>query len=412
MRGTLVFVHGTGVRQKGWVETFGRVQDYARINGIEGVKFVGCPWGPEFGVPVEHIAETLPPEVTTREALGIVQPSGPELEAATWSLLLEDPLFELRLVGQGGPAGDEHDGVIVGDLRADQAAVAMLQELRARAGALDLSTMGITADEISEAADALAGTPELLAAAQTVGRAADPDFIAAVARAVVARVLAAHRFDPPGAAPDILFDGVKRGVLVQLIDKTLAPTETRGVFTDWIKKKVEGFAVQRASSWVESRRHGFMGMSTPAIGDILFYQRRGEVFQELVAERLKGLDRPVVAVGHSLGGIILVDLLSRAGAPPVDLLVTAGSQSPMLYAIDALDPIRWGKSQPVPFTPWLNIYNRQDFLSFVAGRIFQGVKGITDEEVDPGVPFPESHSAYWSSNRVYELIRQHWPVLP
>jgi hypothetical protein len=66
----------------------------------------------------------------------------------------------------------------------------------------------------------------------------------------------------------------------------------------------------------------------------------------------------------------------------------------------------------VPFTPWLNIYNRQDFLSFVAGRVFQGVSGITDEEVDPGVPFPESHSAYWYSNRVYELIRRHWPAIP
>jgi hypothetical protein len=412
MRGTLVFVHGTGVRKEGWVETFARVQDYARINGIEGVKFVGCPWGLELGVPVEHIEETLPPEVVTREALGIAQPSGPELEAASWSLLLEDPLFELRLVGEGGgPAGQE-DVPVVGDQRADQAAVAMLQELRARAVSLDLSGIGIPADEIADAADAVADAPELLAAAQAAGKAADPDFIAAVARAVVARVLAAHRFDPPGTAPAVLFDDAKRGRLVQQVDKALAPAGTRGLLNDWIKKKAGGFAVQRASSWVESRRNGFMGLSTPAIGDILFYQRRGEAFRDFVASRLRGLDRPVVAVGHSLGGIVLVDLLSRPGAPPVDLLVTAGSQSPMLYAIDALDSIRWGKAQPVPFTPWLNIYNRQDFLSFIAGRIFQGVSGITDEEVDPGVPFPESHSAYWYSNRVYELIRQHWPAVP
>src|SRR5215213_6036774 len=132
MRGTLVFVHGTGVREEGWVTTFGRVQDYARSNGIDGVKFVGCPWGLELGVPVEHIEATLPPEVVTREALGIVQPSGPELEAATWSLLLEDPLFELRLAGEGGKGFEEDGGVVVGDLRADQAAVAMLQGLRAR----------------------------------------------------------------------------------------------------------------------------------------------------------------------------------------------------------------------------------------------------------------------------------------
>ena len=115
-----------------------------------------------------------------------------------------------------------------------------------------------------------------------------------------------------------------------------------------------------------------MGLGTPALGDILFYQRRGEEFLDFLSEESPGLAPPVVAVGHSLGGIVLVDLLSRPGAPPVDLLVTAGSQSPMLYAIDALDSIRWGKAQPRPFTPWLNIYNRQDFLSFRAARSSRG----------------------------------------
>ena len=106
---------------------------------------------------------------------------------------------------------------------------------------------------------------------------------------------------------------------------------------------------------------------------------------------------------------MLVDLLSRPDAPPVDLLVTAGSQAPMLYAIDSLERLRRGDVQARPFTPWLNIYNRRDFLSFVAARIFPGVSSIRDEEVDPGVPFPESHSAYWYHDRVYQLIRDAWP---
>jgi hypothetical protein len=82
----------------------------------------------------------------------------------------------------------------------------------------------------------------------------------------------------------------------------------------------------------------------------------------------------------------------------------------MLYAIDALERIRWGRAQATPFTPWLNLYNRQDFLSFRAAKIFAGVPGIRDEAVDPGVPFPESHSAYWYHDKVYQLIREMWPA--
>jgi hypothetical protein len=62
-----------------------------------------------------------------------------------------------------------------------------------------------------------------------------------------------------------------------------------------------------------------------------------------------------------------------------------------------------------PFTPWLNIYNRSDFLSFCAERVFPGIDGIQDSGVDPGVPFPEAHSAYWYHDPVYELIKSAWP---
>jgi hypothetical protein len=81
----------------------------------------------------------------------------------------------------------------------------------------------------------------------------------------------------------------------------------------------------------------------------------------------------------------------------------------MLYAIDALEHLRPGNGA-VPFTPWLNIYNPQDFLSFCAARVFPGVAGIDDQEVDPQVPFPESHSAYWYHPGVYNLIRGAWPA--
>ena len=68
---------------------------------------------------------------------------------------------------------------------------------------------------------------------------------------------------------------------------------------------------------------------------------------------------------------MLVDLLSSGSAPAVDGLVTVGSQAPLFYAIDALEHLRPGAG-PEPFTPWLNIYNEADLLSFCAERVFPG----------------------------------------
>src|SRR6185369_11749938 len=146
MRGSLVFVHGTGVREEGWVPLWGRVQDYARIAGIEGVQFVGCDWWREMGVPLDLVPETLPPETVTRSVTGPALSPG-QIAAAAWALLLDDPLFELRL-GVAGGAGPPA-GVVVGGLREDQASIALLKGFAGRTGALDLEGSGITAPEIS-----------------------------------------------------------------------------------------------------------------------------------------------------------------------------------------------------------------------------------------------------------------------
>ena len=416
MQGSLVFVHGTGVRQEGWVPLWGRVQDYARIAGITGVQFVGCDWWRTMGVPVDLVPATLPPEPVTK---GVAPPplSAAQLAAAAWALLLDDPLFELRLAAAGAPPGG---GVVVGGLRQDQEAVRLLTKFAAGAANLDLTGMGIAAGEIAAAAIAVGAAPELAGAALARG-AGDPDLLTAVARAVVALALAPHREDAPGSGPPALLDGARRDRLVQAVRNELAKGTTRNIFTDWIQEKATGFILQKGTRLAADRRLGLMGASTPAVGDVLYYQRRGGEILRFLAGKLADLPRPVVAVGHSLGGIMLVDLLSRPDAPPVDLLVTAGSQAPFLYALDALEGVRRGQAAPAPFTPWLNFYNRQDFLSFCASRVFPNVAnvpnianvpdvaGIRDVEVDPGVPFPESHSAYWYHDKVYETIRDAWP---
>ena len=66
--------------------------------------------------------------------------------------------------------------------------------------------------------------------------------------------------------------------------------------------------------------------------------------------------------------------------------MTFGSQSAFLASIGALDEVR-------PTLPWLNVWSRNDFVSFLAGGLWPGQVDRPRSSV-LGVGFPESHGAY------------------
>jgi hypothetical protein len=144
-----------------------------------------------------------------------------------------------------------------------------------------------------------------------------------------------------------------------------------------------------------SKRSAFLDPLSDFIRDVAFYIKRGAAVRDFIADEVRSVetDSPVVILGHSLGGIAAVDLLSdpalMQGDVPlrVDLLVTVGSQSPFLYLLDSLNSLSPRTPSQQPFVPWLNIYNRQDLLSFCASRVFVNSPGIVDEPVSAGVPF-------------------------
>ena len=59
---------------------------------------------------------------------------------------------------------------------------------------------------------------------------------------------------------------------------------------------------------------------------------------------------------------------------------------------------------PSNFPEWLNIYDRNDFLSYVGEEIFPGK--IKDVEVKSQQPFLQAHGAYWKNDKVYDTIWQ------
>ena len=145
---------------------------------------------------------------------------------------------------------------------------------------------------------------------------------------------------------------------------------------------------------------------------IVYYLRRSAEARTVITHALRMVDQesPVILFGHSLGGVAAVDLVSspqwQAEGLRLDLLVTAGSQSPWLYLLGGLTyPAPDGQgSVPVP---WLNFWDERDLLSFCAERVFagRGVR-IMDREVTSGDPFPSSHLAYFGNPEVYRQIRE------
>ncbi len=401
-------MHGTGVRRVGYERSLEAIRVGCADAGLGGVDLVGVPWGEQLGISTELVGDTLP---LAAARAGIGAPISPtDRAAATWEILLEDPLFELRVAGVG--ASTPTGAIRVGSIAPEQQLADSVRSIPADSASLDLETAGISAGELAAATKAVADSGELAAAAAAAGRAetARPEFADAAARAVIAFALTPYTASLPGEAPLLAYSAPARDELVKQIANLIAPGTTRGL-GKWLGNQFGGFVARRATKVLEARREQMSVGSLPFLGDILYYQKRGDEMRATVRRAIAGAKPPVVALGHSLGGIVLVDLLTQESPPDVDALITVGSQSPLFYAIDALDRMRRHEDgpQPAPFSPWLNIYDRADILSFVAARVFPQDRTIRDEEISSGVPFPASHSAYFHQPRVFELIHDFWP---
>jgi hypothetical protein len=161
---------------------------------------------------------------------------------------------------------------------------------------------------------------------------------------------------------------------------------------------------KRAATHVLRRhRNQYTDVAVLPIGDILLYQSRGAEVRNYIRTKIESASPPVTVVAHSLGGVASVDLLAMPGAPQVAHLITCGSQSPFFFEIGALVSMMQPTPLPEDFPRWLNIYDRNDFLSYVARRLFPHVE---DFEARSGLPFPDSHAAYFTNEQVWTKIKQ------
>lgn len=405
----VLFVHGTGVRQKRFDATFDLVARSLRGH-LPDADLVPCYWGGDFGVTVAGGLRSVPAEQVTRGVLDDVPAAGPlEQEVALWSLLLADPLCELRVLATA--SGSEDYGM-PGVRSPGEAVARRLTDLAAHrptAGELPdlLDSLGI-AGHYGPVLHHVAGATEFADACVHARDAVDArEVAAAAARAVTAGLLAA-------AEDEAMCTGAERDRLADLFGGLLGGTVRApgGRATALLGTLALRVLTQPAlNHW----RAPLTGGSAPALGDILRYQARGGPLRDHLEDVIRSGTGPAVLIGHSLGGIALVDLLAMAAirqAPLSDvrLLVTVGSQAPFLHECGALTGLPPGAGLPPGFPRWLNIYDRQDLLAFRAAPVFPDDARVSDHEVTSRQPFPLSHGAYWKIEALYERIAEALPA--
>jgi hypothetical protein len=277
----------------------------------------------------------------------------------------------------------------------------------------------------------------------------------------VERIVIGYVYGASGRSGDEARGRIEEGLARQGVDAEVRPidwgraygTDVRPADLDWIVRKrfregrtaAERRDIERIDALVREAEAGRraevrLGRSTGAertllrwmfgrvmtadtlatMVDVLSYLRRpdeisGYVSAELDRIAAERADRRVVALGLSLGGIILVDTLAKRVATgpeppaPAELLVTVGSQAPFLLACDALGELRRGGPRPLrPFVPWLNLWNPDDYLSYPAGPIFGDAvrprAALRDVIGHDGSAFPAVHGRYWDDDTTFAAI--------
>lgn len=149
---------------------------------------------------------------------------------------------------------------------------------------------------------------------------------------------------------------------------------------------------------------------------------RERIFEPIIADLVvaakeaRSTGEPLVVVGHSLGGVILYDILTdqsalnqiavAIGAPiAIDTLFTVGSQ-PGFFAdlgLYATRPTATAKlAKPASVGNWMNVFDFTDVFSFLCAPMFDDVK---DFGYDTVVNLLHAHSAYFQRPSFYKRMR-------
>ena len=355
---TVIFVHGTSVREPQFSETFELIKSQLH-NELPDLDVIPCSWGDSLGAKLNADGASIPLYDVTQN---------PDERAETdeniirWQQLYQDPLYELRLLSLKTPEEQDYDpsqGDPGEELNENVQQLKPSDELQAK-----LQEGGI-AEVFNQARKNITLSSPYRQALETISDTVT-EHRNAIARAIIAESMAIC--EGQGQFVPILTDAALRNRVVQSLSYEIIESE-RAV-SDWLKDRISGLAASVATNHVKRKRGSITDSAYPIVGDILLYQGRGEKIRDFIKTYIDDADSSVVLISHSLGGIACVDLLVKEQLDKVKLLVTVGSQAPFFYEINALQSLEYGESLPAHFPSWLNIYDLKDILSYIGAKIF------------------------------------------
>ncbi len=120
-------------------------------------------------------------------------------------------------------------------------------------------------------------------------------------------------------------------------------------------------------------------------------------------------DERLIIITHSMGGNVVYDLMSDLRKDlSCDLLVTVGSQVGLFAELGVFpavvppaDPKADRAPAPANVARWINVYDRQDGLSFAAGGVFDKVE---DFAYSTGSSLLGAHSTYFERPSFYHRL--------
>lgn len=169
-------------------------------------------------------------------------------------------------------------------------------------------------------------------------------------------------------------------------------------------------------------REALHGHVATFIGDVFSYLKDGSgraPIRALIKDELtKAVDsgKPIVLIGHSMGGVILADCLGdQAFCDSVGLkdgrrvaaLVTVGSQPGFFQELNLLGLDPQPRLEAVEH--WINVFDELDVLSFRAAPLFDG--GVRDMMFSSRTGIFDAHGAYFERVQFYERLRKRLKAL-
>ena len=423
----MLFVHGTGVREARCLHFAQEIAKGMRTAAPElDVKIDYCYWG---DLGARHLAEM---SSVPRRGAATPAEEADYKAVRSWEQVYGDPLAEFEPVLSIDPLAQF--GSAAGSSPGRPGQGRTWQEVRIRAGRLSADSaiqlkLAEWFDQDPLALDDFAAAANRIVSSSRVDECLSPlgelggQQAAMLARAIVAAFQVQVRVRTAGGAPgdvdgaaagelDLLpLSAQQRDELARLVtaslglqDLSMLGTAARASFKP---------VMWAAAPWLRRYRAEATDAIGPTAGDILLYQSRGAAIRDRLRQTIAGYAEPVVLIGHSLGGIIAVDLLVESGqvAAQVPMLVTAGSQAPYLYEINALPNLRFGERLPAHFPErWVNFWDPRDLLSYLAEGVFaqrggqDAGKRIEDVRINTREPFHWSHSAYFKQSALFEQL--------